>query len=69
MILTAMGRHIETAIPCIARNKICWRPVFESPHASTKMPGRKQPRRKVLRAPTRSAIEPARMSRQPVVSA
>ncbi len=68
MILTAVGKHKDTAMPCMARNMISWMPVSESPHASTKMPCRKQPRRKVFREPTKSAIEPARMRRHPVVS-
>ena len=68
-MLTAVGKHIETATPCIALNMINWIPVLESPQARTKIPWRKHPMRKVLREPIKSAIEPARIRRQPVVNA
>lgn len=68
MILTAVGRHSDTAIPCKARNMINWIPVRAKPQARTKTPCRQQPVRKIFRLPARSAIEPARMRRQPIVN-
>ena len=67
MMLTAVGRQKETAIPCIARNMISWIPDLAKPQAKTNTPWKKQPIRNIVRLQTRSATEPERMRKHPVV--
>ena len=66
--LTVVGRQKDTETPCMARNIINWIPDLANLHARTKTPWRKQPTKNIVRLPTRSAMEPARMRKHPVVS-
>lgn len=67
-IATDVGKHRETATPCMVRNMINWTPVWDRPHAVTKQPTRKQPIRLMMRLPTTSAMEPARRRQEPLAS-
>ena len=66
--LTVVGRQKDTETPCMARNIINWIPDLANPHARTKTSWRKQLAKNIVRLPTRSAMEPARMRKHPVMS-
>lgn len=68
-MLTVLGRHMETAIPCKALKHISWTPVCARPQAAVNNAMKKQPARKTLRLPKRSEIEPRTRREQPQVSA
>ena len=68
-MLTVFGRHMDTAMPCKALKPISWRPVCARPQAAVNSAKKKQPNKKMLRLPKRSAMEPTSRREQPHVSA
>lgn len=69
MMLTALGRQKEMAMPERARKMISWIPVLARPHPNVKMARSTHPVRYIGRLPTTSATDPERRRVHPQVNA
>jgi hypothetical protein len=65
MMLTALGRQKDMAIPLRARKTVNWIPVCERPQPTVKAMSRTQPVRYIVLPPMTSAMEPERRRVQP----